>query len=230
MNRSAPIAVLAVLLVASLACAFLQKEAAGTEAGIDQTSTGELQTEATKEEPLSPSNPSNPQEVAPTPAGSVCQPERWKVLSRGASVFPYSPGWNAVIVAVAFENGSDNWGALTVSVGKDKAILQTEDGYTYGPEREIDVTFPEASGRVTFRTISFQTRFLPPGFVVAGDSADAGGYYLIPFKVADTQQSFTLTLSGLQVVCAPPGAKLGDAVAEPLAAVTLKMTEGGAIV
>jgi hypothetical protein len=193
-------AVVAALVVASLSCGL--GPAAPSEPNATQPSPGEMQPGPT--EALSPSQAEDRGPTAAAP-GSACQAENWMVVSRGAIELPYdSPGWKLVLATVAVENRTDHYGWVTIDVSK--VALQTEDGYQYSPESVTGVTLEGLPGRVDFRAKSFQTKIVPPGFTLAGDLSVMEGPFplcYLPFKVAESQHNYQLTIAGITISCGP---------------------------
>jgi hypothetical protein len=151
--------------------------------------------------------------VAPeTP--KTCEPEKWRIIPLSVETYPsFEQGWKYLVMKYVVENGSKVWGSLSDNGNSTfDAYLTSEDGFTYSP-------LDSAEGMSYARDLKGQgieifpdvTPFyfgdpIPPGFAVSGQYFTSGSH--LGFRVAATQNHFTLTTSELHVMCKLPDGSL----------------------
>ncbi len=122
-----------------------------------------------------------------TTAESHCQPDQWKLVVTSVAVKPEGNGWKTVSVQIAAVNNSDHWGGIEAPyIFNNDVKLTTEANYTYYPQG--------AGGGVVYD--------IPPGLSAVGSQASLTTQYSgYGFKVAESQNSFTLDISDATILC-----------------------------
>lgn len=137
--------------------------------------------------------------------GADCEGRNWNVVPTDVFEFPIEEGWKRVVVDLAIENASSYWGRITIDPTQGSALLTTEGGFSYQAEAG-NLRIPaelstEYSGLNLRANQPINAPYLPPGFRASGYSERNLDPFLLSFRVAETQTTYTLTLESVSVDC-----------------------------
>lgn len=149
-------------------------------------------------------------------AVTTCQGDRWELFPTKVYQYPEGSGWKKVVVVFAVHNGSDLWGSMSVD-GTGQALIYTEDGFSYALEPGQHAFVPDQPANTPYSgSVGFSNRLpprgpgldlMPPNFTIRGDSSNGklygspASWYQILFRVAETQNQFTVDVPGVRINC-----------------------------
>lgn len=140
-----------------------------------------------------------------------CNPENWRIIPTDVDEYSIGDGWKFVVVNLAIHNTSQLWGSIRIG----NVSLSTEGGFVYTPHTYSHPDLPDGLERNFF----YLSENLPPNFAVRGDNRgyrQAERHLNFVFRVAESQEQFTLGVPSVTVSCLLPNGEVSTESGEAL--------------